>query len=83
MDHLNFEGGIELIELIQGGLQKGLQAPFENSALQNSQIQFEKGLKGGLEKGGLLEGGLRRVLRGLEKRVSEFSKGASSPLKPP
>ena len=29
MDHLNFfKGGVELIELIQGGLQ----APFENSA---------------------------------------------------
>ena len=36
----DFEGGIELIKLIEGGLQKGLQAPFENSAPQNSQIQF-------------------------------------------
>ena len=74
MVHLNFfEGGIELIELIQEGLEKGLQAPFENSALQNSQIQFEKGLEGGLERGGASRRGLEKGFKGGLRRGSQNS----------
>ena len=51
-----------------------LQAPFENYGLQNSRIQFEKGLQGGLRRGGFsnrLQGGLEKGLHGgLEKGVS-------------
>ena len=55
MVHLNLEGGIELIELIEGGLQKRLQAPLRICP-RILKFNFEKELEGGLEKGELLEG---------------------------
>ena len=63
MVHLNFEGGIELIELLEGGLQKGASSPLrEFCTPEFSNSILRRGLKGGLRRGAS-QGDLRRVSR--------------------